>query len=294
MKKEWICCYCGQTNPGMIKFCPGCTSKRPEPDEQCPGGGQEENEAESPAGQEGTDFVKVPRQGEIVGGLFRLSDQASNGEIGPHAFKQKIASLSGDIQDIFHTICSELGGIDTDADEYRDFTLDLMHNVQYMFDLSLKELALFPEDGDNAHLRYGRMLAQRAELEYIDIMKMLRADAALNPFSGVPNVLGGLGSLIMEGKLGREDYLARLQDLENLLDRQIQNALKLVKEGMARARKFDGTDDGILHEAIRTLSTAGDLLARAVINLHNPEEVKKSVEEMVRKTVETMEARSTE
>ncbi len=210
----------------------------------------------------------------------------------PSSFGERIAPLSGKIDEAFTTISAGLEEIHAESDDYRNFLLELLGNVHYMFNLSFHELALFTGDGDQAHLRRGRMLAQRAEVEYIDIMKMLRADSTLNPFAGEPNVLGSLASLIIEGKLGREGYLEKLQELENLLGRQIEKAGSLVKEGLGKARKYEGTDETFLQAAMQDLSIAADLLARAVLNLHNPDEVKKVVDEMVKKTIETVQGKT--
>lgn len=289
MTKEWICVYCGSPNPHHTRFCTSCNARIPDWRQRFIGEEEEKPEEETAgvAAEEGP--FPIPRPGDMVGGLFRITDEALSGKIPPEEFKERIATITDNVNVAFDGILTGINQIPVEDEEYRSFVRELLENVAFMLNVSLDEIGQYAENEDYSHIRFGRMLAQRAELEYIQIMEMLKSDASSNPFANEPNVLGNLASRIVEGKIGIEEFREKTVNLEKIIFEQIQKAENLIKEGLEKARKYDGTNDSVVFKAINDLSAAGELLSRAVVNLYNPEEVKQAVKEIVEETVEKME-----
>lgn len=133
------------------------------------------------------------------------------------------------------------------------------------------------------------MMAQRAELEYIDFLEAVKADAEGNPFEGEANVLSDLAARFIKAQIGINEFKESLSQLEKTVNTYIEKANEFLKAGFEKAYQFDGTDDTLVFEAIEDLQTSSEFLGKAVVNLYNPQEVRRVVEELVGETVERME-----
>lgn len=288
MTKILDCMYCGVPNYQNTKFCISCNARFPD----CLGKFALDKNDDSREPQSENKYEKetihIPKPGDIVSGLFFLTDLAASRQITPLAFTDKINSIADNVNAIFPSIYEGIEEIATEVVDYRNSVVELIEFVQFMFKLSFQELALFGIDSNITHLCFGRMLAQRAELEYIQIMEKLRSDASLNPFSGQPDVLGALAFQVAEGKTGIQQFREKISDLERLICSQIKNAHECISQGIRQAKEYDGTNDEAIIRASEKLAIASDLLSRTILNLIKPEEIKKSVDELILNTIQDL------
>lgn len=298
MIKELHCVYCGNPNPRHARFCATCKARFPEwPEQFSQSDDEEEMPGKSPdepaldVSQQKEPFP-VPRQGEIVGGLFRFTEEVIEGIVPPDRFSDRLGHMEDAVNSAFSTIFSDLQQIPSDVEDYSSSIRELLRYVQFMLSLSFQEMSLFCTDRDPDHLRFGRMLAQRAELEYIRIMEMLRSDSRSDPFSGQPFVVGKLASEVIEGTLDLKEFHARIEKLEIILQKQIEKAGEMIRKGLTEARKYNGTDDDIIMNSIHDLAIAGDLLGRAVLNLTDPSAVRNTMKEFVEEALKKVQGES--
>lgn len=290
MTREWTCLYCSGSNPYHARFCVHCNAKLPdikfsasihtgEADDEQAGEPETQPEVQETA-------LEIPKPGSLVGSLFSLCNSVLNEEISPSEFGERIRRALESVDSIFGSIYEGIGSTDTQAEEYKEQVLTLLENVQFMFVKALEEILLFEDDQAPYHIRYGRMLAQRAELEYIQIVEMLVYDASgsYNPFEGAPFVLGNLAEEFYCGELSLDEFKQQLKDLEKVTNGYFEKGSSLVKEGFALADRFDGNNGEILQTAIDKLAEAGDEISKAIINLHTQEEIKGTMNQILENT----------
>jgi len=307
--KEMHCVYCGSPNSRHSRFCASCNARFPDWPGQLQSYDDDDNDYDhdddwtgkkDDESEAAPDFeirkqnepIPVPRPGEIVGGLFRFTEEALEGRLTVCEFSERLERMEDAVSSAFSSIFSDLGQLTSDMDDYSGFISDLLRYVQFTLRLSFREMSLFRDDSDQDHLRFGRMLAQRAELEYIRIMEMLRSDSRADPFSGQPFVVGNMASGVIEGSLDIREFHERLEKLETLLKRQIEKAGELIRKGFKEAGRYDGKDDDIIVNSIQDFAIAGDLLARMVLNLTNPDEVRSAMKGLIEETLEKAQGES--
>ncbi len=277
MSIEWNCIYCGTVNPENDRFCKGCHSRFPNWQERffshVAGLRGEKKPTIPPPSSTETPFV-IPRPGEIIGGFFRFTEEVLSGQISPDSFKFKLEEASELIRSVFQTMYQELGEISEAGEEYGNSMTKLLEFVHFMFNMSIQEMMLYYADGESFHLQYGRMLAQRAELEYIQVLEKLAADAHTNPFTNEYNIMGRLATDVIEGRMDIEEFQQKLKEYEKDINEQVEKAHNNISLGFNAAGKYDGTNDEILFYGISEFRQAENQLAQALVNLYNPHELK--------------------
>lgn len=288
MEQQWVCIYCKNPIPYNSRYCSYCNAKVPDLKqsflmEMAEKERKEEEEEEQEIAEE--EPFLIPRPGDMVGGLFQLTDQVLNDEITTGEFEQRIGMAMSNTNSIFESIYEGLEDIQTDLDDYREQVLSLLENVHFMFMKGLEEIRFFTDDTDPSHIRFGRVLTQRAELEYIQIMEMLKYDctATINPFEGSPNVIGNLGKRYYKGEINLSALKEEVDRFEKVTQENKKKGEKLVEEGFKLARDFDGKDESKLEKAIDKLKEGADEFSKLIINLHTQEEIKGSMVEILEK-----------
>jgi hypothetical protein len=288
MTTEWTCIYCGKHNPFQARFCINCSAKIPDLKYSTSTKEKktaDESEEKPDQTEKKYDKLDVPDPGSLVGSLFVLCESVLNDQITPSEFGSRIRKAIESIDPVFGAIYDGISTTETDGEEYRDQVLTLLENVQFMFVKALEELLLFEKDQAPYHIRFGRMLAQRAEMEYIQIIEMLVYDAKAdcNPFEGAPFVLGNLAEDFYIGRLSLQGFKEKLTAFEKTTNNYLKRGNQLLKNGFALAAKFDGTDGEILQAAIDKLAEAGDEISKAIINLHTRKEIEGSIKQIAEK-----------
>lgn len=290
MEKEWICIYCNQANKSNAKYCIKCNAKIPEvlTSLSSEGIGEDQEGEVANLPEEEQQSFPIPAPGDIIGPMLEFCEQAIKGEISATEFGERIRTALDKITPVFDTIYDSLESIETDVDDYRDKVMSLLENVHFMFVKGFEEMALFEEDQDTSHIIFGRNLAQRAELEFIQVMEMIKHDAkaTMNPFEGAPNVLGNLAEKYYNGEISLDDFQEQVKLFRETTNNYFREGKRLLDEGFELAAKFDGKNETVIEEAINKLEMAGDEISKAIINLHTQEEIKASVAQILEQNVE--------
>ncbi|MHC9542109.1 MAG: zinc ribbon domain-containing protein [Vulcanimicrobiota bacterium] len=273
MSIQWNCVYCGTVNPENDRFCMGCGSRFPDWQQRFIShaallSGAKKPEFSSVSAPE-TPFV-IPRPGEIVSGFFRFTEEVLSGTISQDSFQSRLEEVSELIRSVFSTMYLELEEISEAGKEYGSSVTMLLEFVHYTLNVSIQEMMLYSADGDSSHLLFGRMLAQRAELEYIQILEKLAVDAGTNPFTGEFNIVGRVAADVIAGLMDIEQFHPKLKDYQQHLSDQVEKARGHITLGFNTAGKYDGTNDEVLFKGLAEFRQAEDLLSQALVNLHNP------------------------
>lgn len=278
MDNQWVCIYCKSPNPYNARYCSSCNARIPDL-RQTFISGMKENEAESKDDEASNneETFPMPVPGSMVGPLFELSDMVQINEISLQEFADRMNGSLERIGPAFESIYSDVERTGAEAQDYTDTIISLLENVHFMFEKGMEEMLFYTEDQDPSHLRFGRLLAQRAELEYIQILEMIRYDSSTNPFEGAPNVMGKLAGMYFDGNISLTEFKKEIQNLEENTMKIFEKSRQLLDEGFKIAGTFDGVSEGVLGNAIDKLVEAGDELSKAIVNLHTQEEIKGSV-----------------
>jgi len=275
MSIQWNCVYCGTVNPENDRFCIGCGSRFPDWQYRffssaalLSGGKKPEFTTASPPE---TTFV-IPRPGEIISGFFRFTEDVLCGTISQDSFRSRLEEVSELIRSVFSKMYLELGEVGEAGKEYGSSVTMLLEFVHYTFNVSVQEMMLYADDGDSSHLLFGRMLAQRAELEYIQILEKLASDAGANPFTGELNIAGRLAAEVIAGMMDIEQFHPKLREFEKHLNNQVEKASRHISLGFSNAEKYDGTNDEVLFKGLAEFRQAEDLLAQALVNLYDSQD----------------------
>ena len=280
MQQGWVCIYCKHPNPYNARYCASCNARIPDLKQSFLAGIKEET-AEGDSEKQDEAPFPIPKPGDMTGSLFELTEMVLSGEISPVEFSCEIRLSMTNIGSVFDSLCGEIETLAGDMADYADTVVSLLENVQFMLEKALEEMLLFAEDQDDSHLRFGKVLAQRAELEYIQILEMLKYDSSINPFEGAPNVLGNMARRYFEGELGLTAIRDELKEYEESTMSSLKDCKTALTEGFALAGKFDGNNREIITAAIDRLTEAADGLSKLIVNLHSQEEIGDCVVEMM-------------
>jgi hypothetical protein len=175
--KEWVCFYCGTSNILTTRFCNSCNSSILSLDRQYLQ--DRVNSADLLSGDAEAQEI-IPYPGKLTGGLFNLTSAVQKGTLTPERFSEILGNITLELNRVFEEISNELTAVINQGDEeektYVNMIRDLILSVQFMFKTSLEEMMRYTEEQNLIHIFNGQRLAQKAELDYIEIMKTLKAD----------------------------------------------------------------------------------------------------------------------
>lgn len=294
MSRARTCVYCGVSLVSDARFCHGCNARLVSWSDPSP----EDHPSEvEPAVEETSaapsDRLVPPQPGDLVGGLFRLTERVLARQVSAADFCVRIDALAEILETSFSDVKRGLMEIPGDVATYRTSLVSHLELTRFLFLTSLQELRLFGDDGNGRHLILGRLLAQRAELEYIQLLARIASDASADPYVGEAGVLGQLARALVEGRMTAVEYSNRLDALETTVAKQMEAAQQALASGFEGARRYDGAALEGLGPALDDFARARDLLAGVVLNLADPEEVQRSVVTLVRETVASLEVEPT-
>jgi len=287
MEQEWVCIYCKNPNPYNARYCSHCNAKIPNLRQSFLAEAEEEDkkdEEEKTSEQE--ELFPIPRPGDMTGPLYNLAAMVSSKEISLGQFGDALRTSLDNLESAFDEIYSDVESIDTEVADYRSEVVALLENVNFMFNKGLEEMLLFEEDSDASHLRFGKILVQRAEMEYIQVLEMLMRDASMNPFEGAPNVVGDLARRYFDGEINQEAFKEQVGEFEKVAMESFENSRKMIDEAFKLAKNFEGTGEEDISRAIDKLTDAGNELSKIIINLHTQDEIKGAFVEILDENVD--------
>jgi len=143
-------------------------------------------------------------------------------------------------------------------------------DCQALFESGLAELLQFVEAGDDFHLRFGWLLLEKGENEYVEILKTLKRDSANRAFEGADNVLGRLYESLLDQVLTESEYQADLERFETVSRETLKEIDALISQSVNLAKK---TDEMSFAEASVKLQEASDKMGNLLLNLHAVEAI---------------------
>ncbi len=278
-----VCPYCETELSQYSKYCSNCTARIPD-------GFLSEAQQEA-VNQDNSenDPMPIPRPGDLVGALSKIIERILAGELEAQPLLQSLPEIKSQVTEVFAQVTEELAELPEEIGEYKNSLQETLLCISKMFELSLSEMETAGQDGDVFHLSFGRFLAQRAELEYIELLKSMKMESTMNPFANETSVFEQMASRLQRGEETSDNFKKQIETLEDSVNKRLKEAGKILNSAMEKAKKYDGTNDTVMIDAIKKISEGINLLSGIIINLYNPEEAKEWLEREVRKTVDEME-----
>jgi hypothetical protein len=152
-------------------------------------------------------------------------------------------------------------------------------------------MTLYIEDNDQYHIFFGQKLAGKAEQEYIKIIKDLKSTATFDPFAGESNVVANLASQVSLSKMDIEVFNEQLDILEDFINETVKESSVILKEAFEKARLYNGANEDMIFDAVEKLKSVADNLGKIILNLYSPEDVRRSVMEIIENMVSDTEER---
>lgn len=253
----WTCVQCSTANDEHLRYCGQCGAVLPF---------SPPTEAEV----EQIPRFEVPRRGEMTAGLKHCLDGLRAGCFSTEEFLEKIDRALQNVPLVFATIIESLEEPDADLAGYVDGVKTSLLDCQAMFLSGLDEMSRFGEDEDAFHLRFGWLLVEKGEQEYVQIIEALNKDADAKGPLYRQDLLGRLAGRLAEGEIRQEEYLQHLEQFEESALQCLDRVQRLVEAGIEAARQFDGEDEGPFQKASEQAAQAADELGALVLSLYHP------------------------
>lgn len=242
----WTCLQCSATNPDSEAACRRCGAEKL----------QEPAAPDSP--------FTVPRRGELTAGLRQGLEGLRSGELKPEEMAERLRRATQNVPLVFEAVIGQLPG---GSDEYSHGVIVSLEDCQALFETGIGDMLRGLEVGDPFPLRFGWLLVEKGEEEYIRILQALRRDASGGPFAGLPDALSQLVDAHQRGELDADQLRSSLDALEDHLSSILETSWDDIRQGIDRARSAGGEDVEALAEARNRLRLAAERLAEALLSL---------------------------
>ncbi len=255
----WSCVKCGTANLKKERTCQACGARLPflPP-------------TDSTVHAETPESFRVPKTGELTALLYQGIQQLRNGLISTDEFQERVESALQNVPLVFSTILDEIQDKSEEMTGYGDGVCVSLMDCQALFESGLAELLQFVEAGDDFHLRFGWLLLEKGENEYVEILKTLKRDSANRAFEGADNVLGRLYESLLDQVLTESEYQADLERFETVSRETLKEIDALISQSVNLAKK---TDEMSFAEASVKLQEASDKMGNLLLNLHAVEAI---------------------
>jgi hypothetical protein len=304
MSKKWQCPECSCLNSLFSRYCSNCSHSIVDLKKHMVDAEDSEDPDDAfsiimtdAGSDDNPEFIPVPREGDLISPLLEVTDNLLAGQVTRDTFSEFLDTVYGNLDGIFEEILNDLSSVfdedednnDEETDIFSESIQDGIKFVRYLFRRSLEEMTLYLEDRDHYHILFGQKLARKAEQEYINIIKDLKATATFNPFAGESDVVSNLASQVAIGKMDISIYNEQLDALEDFINETLRKTSSILKDAFDKARLFNGADEEKILEATEELKKAADNLGKVILNLYSPEDIRRSVQEIIESVVDNME-----
>lgn len=250
---SWTCPHCSAVNSESDRHCLGCNARLPF---ELP------SELQDPPANE--PFM-VPRRGELTAALRQGLADFRAGSLPGRELNERLRRALTNVPAVFAAMAEKLG--DLQGESYGQEVLVSLGDSQALFEAGLAEMLQGVDSNDDAPLRFGWLLVEKGEEEYIRILETLRRDAGGGPFSAQPDALARLFDARERGELDAEGLRQALDELEQHLAQVVEESLGEIRQGLQQARSFDGSDPRPVEQARQTLRQAAQGLAEALLSV---------------------------
>ena len=254
----WSCLQCGTANDDNMRQCGKCGAVLP---------------FSPPTDSEIDDSptFEVPRQGEMTAALKHGLDELKAGTLGVEPFLERLERATQNVPLVFAAILEQIEEPEEGVSDYVDGIKTSLLDCQTLFLAGLDEMSRYGEAQEPFHLRFGWLLVEKGEQEYVQITQTLARDAeGTAEFDGVQDLVGRLAESFAEGYIDRDGYLQALNRFEESARGCLDSAQQLIESALDAARDFDGDDPSPLDTASQKAALAADELGALILNLYHP------------------------
>ncbi len=227
------------------------------------------------------DMFPVPREGEIIQGLIKTCRKILDGTIPVEKVPEKMETIAVNVSEAFKTLFEEIGKISIDIEDYENIITEKLDDIEFLFMKGIEEISRFAEDSNPAHIHYGLLLCRTGEQQYIDLSMQVNKDATGSQFTGTENIPAQLAMELNQGRMDKNQYNSELESLEKEIIIKTDKAQALITEGFKLARQYDGTCEDTMTCALKSFKSAQEELSGIILNLHDPGDIKKAMEELI-------------
>lgn len=274
MSSGWSCFICGTPNDLASRSCTKCGAARPAVADSLAGA-----EPEIKATQ-AAQPVEVP--GSMLTGLAALIRQAAEGTLTPAAFSEKIADISTKISPIFDDMAQQITSqAQGDNGDYADAVKQTLDDSCSLFKIALAELYKFGKDASLARLRYGMLIAEKAEDTYLQLLRAMQQDAEGSSLQGQADVVRTLAYGVVSGEITLDEYKTAITKVDKAVNHWLEEGSATLKAGLQAALAFDGRGAGSLDMAGQMLNKASEQLAHVILAVHTREAGEQAADQFV-------------
>lgn len=255
----WSCVQCSTENDNDKRFCGNCGAKLP----FLPPSSEVEVEKR--------EQFRVPREGELTATLRHGLDNLLAGHLAPAEFCERLHRAQENVPLVFQSLLQDLQEAAAEVPQYGEGVETSLLDCQALFLSGLDEMARFGSTNDPFHLRFGWLLVEKGEEEYLRIARALKKDAQGDQFSGGRDILGHLAHRFQMGEISSQEYVSTLNEFADSAEERLARARELLQDGVEAALSFEAEGEECLEEANQCTQRAADELGGLILNLYQPQ-----------------------
>ena len=252
----WSCIQCLAENDNDLRFCGSCGAKLPFRPPS--------SEVEVKKRQQ----FRVSRAGELTAPLRQGLDSLLAGSLPVAEFCQRLHQAQENVPLVFQSIVEDLQEAASEVTHYGEGVQTSLLDCQALFLSGLDEMARFGSTNDPFHLRFGWLLVEKGEEEYLRIARALQEDAKGSRFRGGQDIVGHLARRLQEGEISPREYAATLNEFADSAEECLARARELLQDGVEAALSFECEGEACLEEANECTQRAADELGGLILNLY--------------------------
>lgn len=205
----------------------------------------------------------VPRRGELTAALRQGLEDHRAGTLSAEEMAERLRRAGVNVPEVFAGLAEQLNA----PDEYAQSVLLSLNDCQALFEAGLSDILQGVTARDDFPIRFGWLLLEKGEEEYLSILGRLQHDAAGGALAIRPDALSQLVAARERGDLDAAGLATALDSLEQELSQSLEESRLEIREGLARARSYDGLDATPVEQARGSLRRAAERLARALLSV---------------------------
>lgn len=264
----WVCFKCHAPNEMSSRYCQVCNAVRP------PGAEALNDEGEDlPMDGLGLGPEYLQTQSSMLAGLAASIRDVASGRISAREFRGRMSAAGEGVDEIFGAIGYELSNGEGGNSDYSLVVQNALEDARLLFRLALSQLEAYRGRRDNATLRMGMILAEKAEECYQSVRRGVDADASGHNLRGRADVVRRLAARLMEGSMSREEYREEIEAVEKAVQSWLDDGMEQLNAGLAAAKVFDGSQYSAIQKVGEMLEDATDSFAQVILAIHTADSV---------------------
>ena len=222
-------------------------------------------------------------------GIVKLVVQVNKGEITTQAFWEGIEAARAQLKGVYDQMCQQVREVGEGAvhPKLLESFLAGIDDCRQVLELGMVQFRTFVDSGDKVPLRVGLQLVHKGVTALEDLNNKLKAIAQGDSLVDSEDVLGAVGSEVMQGSLPLSEYPAALGRLKQVFEESLERAHAQQEEVINLAKSLiDEEEDPeaqrqtaqIIMEKISRLQDAYGVL---IISVHAPQYIKRVLTNMM-------------